>query len=54
LAGSQLGYVGALEFLGVMAPMAGDNFLHLITGLVTPAFAGLIPIGHEAAVSARA
>lgn len=49
-----LGYLGSLEFLGVMAPLAADNFLHLITGVVTLAFAGLVPIGDQANAPARA
>ncbi len=49
-----LGYLGALEFLGVMAPLAADNFLHLITGLVTLAFSGLVPVGGRQAATTSA
>jgi hypothetical protein len=38
-----LGYLGSLEFLGIMPGLDADNFLHLVTGVVSLAFAGLIP-----------
>ncbi|MQA17255.1 MAG: DUF4383 domain-containing protein [Pseudonocardiaceae bacterium] len=42
----------SLEFLGIMSPLAGDNFLHLITGLVTLAFSGIIPLGRRETAAA--
>jgi hypothetical protein len=44
-----LGYLGKLEFLGVMSGSDPDNFLHLITAVAALAFAGLIPSGRSSA-----
>lgn len=38
-----LGFLGYLTFLGVMPRYDADFFLHLITGVVTLLFAGIIP-----------
>jgi hypothetical protein len=38
-----LGYLGALELLGIHAGLDADNFLHAATGVITLLFAGLIP-----------
>lgn len=37
-----LGYLGQLEFLGILRGTDPDNFLHLATGVVSLLFAGLI------------
>ena len=38
-----LGFLGYLTFLGVMPRYDADFFLHLVTGVVTLLFAGIIP-----------
>ena len=38
-----LGYLGALELLGIHAGLDADNFLHAGTGVISLLFAGLIP-----------
>ena len=45
-----IGYLGALEYLGIMPGFDPDFFLHLVTGVVTLLFAGLIPSGHASRV----
>ncbi|MBV9313825.1 MAG: DUF4383 domain-containing protein [Pseudonocardia sp.] len=42
-----LGYFGSLTFLGVMPGLDPDFFLHLVTGVLSLIFAGLIPIGRN-------
>jgi hypothetical protein len=42
-----LGYLGYLVFLGVMPRLDPDNFLHLVTGVASLAFSGLIPSRHQ-------
>jgi hypothetical protein len=43
-----LGYFGFLHFLGIHDGASPDNILHIVTGVVTLAFAGLIPTGRRA------
>jgi MFS superfamily sulfate permease-like transporter len=43
-----IGYFGFLHFLGIHNGVSPDNILHLVTGVVTLAFAGIVPTGHRA------
>lgn len=43
-----IGYLGYLELLGVRAGTDADNFLHIITGVVSVLFSGLIPFRSSA------